>query len=216
MPRLQITTTGAGGPLSGQDVPMFLDDPPASPLADAAFAADLEGDGYVMNLTRLWCWRPDVADVFGDARDVLLGDCELAPADVALLVAATAAARSDSYCSLAWGRRLATHVGPDAAAAVVAGGLEGLDDRARALTTWARQVVADPNATTAADVQGLRDVGLSDRAIFEATAHIAFRLAFSTVNDALGAAPDAQAAEAAPPEVRRAVTFGRPPHPEPS
>jgi uncharacterized peroxidase-related enzyme len=195
---------------------MFLEHPPTSESVDVAFANDLQNEGYVMNLTRLWSWRPDVADTFGDARDVLLGDCELTDADVALLVAATAAARSDSYCSLAWGRRLAKHVGADAAASVVAGGLDGLDERARALTTWARQVVADPNATTSADVQNLRDVGLSDRAIFEAAAHIAFRLAFSTVNNALGAAPDAQVVEAAPDVLREAVTFGRPPHTVPS
>ena len=204
------------GLLSGQDVPMFLDHPPPSPSTDRLFAGDLESDGYVMNLTRLWSWRPDVADAFADTRDNLLGDCELTPADVALLVAATAAARGDSYCSLAWGRRLADHIGPEAAASVVGGGLEGLDERARALTTWTRQVVADPNATSADDVQGLREVGLSDRAVFEATAHVAFRLAFSTVNDALAAAPDAQAAEAAPEAVRNAVTFGRPPDTVPS
>ena len=99
---------------------------------------------------------------------------------------------------------------------MVAGGLDGLDERARALTTWARQVVIDPNATSPADVQSLRDVWLSDRAIFEATAHIAFRLAFSTVNDALAAAPDAQVVEAAPVALRKAVTFGRAPHPVPS
>lgn len=189
---------------------MFLDFPPASASVSGALANDLESEGYVMNLTRLWCWRPDVADAFGAARATLLDDCELTEADVALLVAATAAARSDSYCALAWGRRLAKHVGPDAAGSVVAGGLDGLDERARALTTWARQVVVDPNATSPADVQSMRDVGLSDRAIFEATAHIAFRLAFSTVNDALGAAPDAQVAGAAPNAVREAVTFGRP------
>ena len=195
---------------------MFLEHPPASAGVDAVFDADLESEGYVMNLTRLWAWRPDVADSFGDARSTLLGDCELTAADVALLVAATAAARSDSYCALAWGRRLAAHVGPDVAVSVVSGGLDGLDERARALTTWARQVVADPNATTAADVQTLRDAGLSDRAIFEATTHIAFRLAFSTVNDALAAAPDAQVADAAPDAVREAVTFGRPPDQDPS
>jgi alkylhydroperoxidase family enzyme len=195
---------------------MFLEHPPRSASVDGLLAGDLESDGYVMNLTRLWCWRPDVLDAFGDARATLLGDCELTETDVALLVAATAAARSDSYCSLAWGRRLAEHVGPDAAASVIAGGLDGLDERARALAVWARQVVADPNAASTADVQTLRDAGLSDRAIFEATAHIAFRLAFSTVNDALGAAPDLQAAEAAPEAVRAAVTFGRPPETVPS
>ncbi len=195
---------------------MDLDHPPASSAVDALFESDLESEGYVMNLTRLWGWRPDVADAFGDARSTLLGDCELTDADVALLVAATAAARSDSYCALAWGRRLATHVGPETAGSVVAGGLDGLDERGRALTVWARQVVADPNATTPDDVQALRDAGLSDRAVFEATAHIAFRLAFSTVNDALAAAPDAQVAVAAPAAVREAVTFGRRPYRDPS
>jgi alkylhydroperoxidase family enzyme len=195
---------------------MFLEHPPTSESVDVLFARDLQDEGYVMNLTRLWSWRPDVADEFGHVRATLLDDCDLTDADVALLVAATAAARLDSYCSLAWGRKLAKYVGADAAASVVAGGLDGLDERARALTTWARQVVVDPNATTSTDVQTLRDVGLSDRAIFEATAHIAFRLAFSTVNDALAAAPDAQVAEAAPEVLREAVTFGRPPHPVPS
>jgi alkylhydroperoxidase family enzyme len=195
---------------------MFLDHPPQSASVDGLFASDLESDGYVMNLTRLWSWRPEVVDAFGDARATLLDDCDLAEADIALLVAATAAARSDSYCSLAWGRKLAKFIGPDAAGSVIAGGLDGLDERARALTVWARQVVEDPNATSTADVQTLRDAGLSDRAIFEATAHIAFRLAFSTVNDALGAAPDLQTAEAAPDAVREAVTFGRPPGTVPS
>ena len=48
------------------------------------------------------------------------------------------------------------------------------------------------------------------REIFEATAFIAFRVAFSTVNDALGARPDLALAEAAPAAVRAAVSYGRP------
>jgi hypothetical protein len=60
-------------------------------------------------------------------------------------------------------------------------------------------------------VKGLRDAGLGDREIFEATTFIALRLAFSTVNDALGAAPDRQLSDAAPDPVRTAVAGGRPP-----
>jgi len=59
-------------------------------------------------------------------------------------------------------------------------------------------------------------VGLGDREIFEATAFIALRLAFSTINDALGAAPDKQLADAAPPLVRTAVSYGRSPSSSPS
>ena len=40
---------------------------------------------------------------------------------------------------------------------------------------------------------------------------VAFRLAFSTVNDALGAVPDKQLADAAPEPVRAAVSYGRAP-----
>jgi alkylhydroperoxidase family enzyme len=84
-----------------------------------------------------------------------------------------------------------------------------LSPRDRALVTWARKVVRDPNATTAADAQALRDAGLSEREIFEATVFVALRLAFSTVNGALGVEPDREVAEAAPAHVRAAIGFGR-------
>ena len=78
------------------------------------------------------------------------------------------------------------------------------------MAAWARKVARDPNATTPADVQALRDAGLDDEQIFAITTFVALRLAFSTVNDALGAQPDAQLAQSLPPEVRDAVTYGRP------
>jgi hypothetical protein len=46
--------------------------------------------------------------------------------------------------------------------------------------------------------------------------YVAFRLAFSTVDNALGAEPDRQLAESAPPGVREAVDFGRRPAAFPS
>ena len=78
------------------------------------------------------------------------------------------------------------------------------------MAAWARRVARDPNATTPADIQALRDSGLDDGQIFAITAFVALRLAFSTINDSLGAQPDAQLAQSLPPEVREAVTYGRP------
>ena len=46
----------------------------------------------------------------------------------------------------------------------------------------------DPNSTTAADVQSLRDAGFDDGQIFAISVFVALRIAFSIVNDALGAA----------------------------
>jgi alkylhydroperoxidase family enzyme len=83
-------------------------------------------------------------------------------------------------------------------------------EQEKAMAAWARKVATDPNATTPADIQALRDSGLDDGQIFAITAFVALRLAFSTINDSLGAQPDAQLVLSLPQEVREAVTYGRP------
>jgi len=189
---------------------MFLNDPPPDAGVEAMFEADAADDGYVQNFIRLWGWRPDVFKGFLDARATLASTMSLTEREFALVVVATVSQRSDSYCSLAWGTKLAASSDGDLAAAVLRGDASALSEREAALASWARTVAHDANATTAGDVEGLRAVGLSDRDIFEVTALIAFRQAFSTINDALGAMPDRQLAEAAPPPVRQAVDYGRP------
>jgi alkylhydroperoxidase family enzyme len=189
----------------------FLAEPPASPGATAEYSADLDSDGYVNNLTRVWAWRPDVLAAYRATTGALTGDTTLSAREIALLVTATAAARHDAYCGLAWGRRLARAASPSVAAGVLAGSPQGLTARETALVAWCRSVAGDPNGTTDGDVTGLREAGLTDREIFEATTYIALRMAFSTVNAALGAAPDPQLADSVPAEVRTAVTYGRPP-----
>lgn len=196
---------------------MFLSNPPQSDATAAAFGEDRAEDAYVWNSTRLWSWRPGLFDAFTALRAELTESSALSERDWALLVTATVSERNDSYCSLAWGPRLATLTDVETAALVLAGEpAPALSDREAALVDWARQVVRDPNATTSADVARLRELGLGDREIFEATAYAAFRLALATVNDALGAAPDRQLADAAPDPVRGAVTYGRAPSAEPS
>jgi uncharacterized peroxidase-related enzyme len=196
---------------------MFLGEPPANEATEAAYTADLDDDGYVGNVTRLWCWRPDLLTSFAALRAGLMKNSALTDREWAVLVTSTAATLSDSYCSLAWGPRLAELTDDETAAQILSGELAPhLSDREAALAAWARQVVRDPNATTSDDVVRLREVGLGDREVFEATAFIAFRLAFSTVNDALGASPDMQLADEAPDLVRAAVSYGRPPSSTPS
>jgi alkylhydroperoxidase family enzyme len=86
----------------------------------------------------------------------------------------------------------------------------GLSTSERAMAGWARKVARDPNATSAADVQALRDAGFSDSQIFTITVFVALRLAFATVNDALGVLPDAALRATTPGAVLDAVTMGRP------
>jgi uncharacterized peroxidase-related enzyme len=196
---------------------MFLGDAPPSDESSAAFEADRDSDGYVGNHTRLWAWRPDLRTDFLALRSGVMTSSTLTERDWAVLVTATASELRDSYCSLAWGNRLAGATDEDTAAAVIAGdSAPGLSERELALADWARRLVRDPNATRQADIERLRALGLDDREIFEATAFVAFRLAFSTINDALGAEPDKQLADSVPAAVRAAVHYGRQPSEVPS
>ena len=128
----------------------------------------------------------------------------------AILITSCASTLGDSYCSLAWGKKLADDAGAGVAASVLRGDDAPLDNSERALARWARQLARDPNSTTAADVQTLRAEGFDDAQIFAITVYAALRIAFSTVNDALGALPDRQLGAEVPAEVRDAVDFGRP------
>ncbi|WP_395690595.1 carboxymuconolactone decarboxylase family protein [Nocardioides sp.] len=187
----------------------FLSEPPTTPEVQALYDADVAGRGYVMNLSRTWAHHPEAHDVLFDLLRDVAARGGLTMRERAVLVTACASTMGDPYCSLAWGTKLAEEATDAAAASVLAGGDGGLTDAERALATWARQVATDPNATTEADVQRLRDAGYSDGQVFAITAFTALRLAFSTINDALGAVPDTELSEAAPPAVRDAVTWGR-------
>ena len=190
---------------------MFIAAPDESADVERIYTASRASMGFTMNLTRAWAWRPDVFDGFAALRGTLTSQSTLSKRDQAVLVCAMASELGDAYCSLAWGRTLAQEAGVAAAAAVITNAdTPDVSDRERALAAWARKVVADPNATSERDVMALRRAGLNDREIFEATVFIAFRQAFSTVNDALGIHPDRQLADQVPPEVRGAVTYGRP------
>ncbi len=189
---------------------MFLNEPST---AEAAVYLEKEraACGYVMNFERAWAWRPDLAEGFALVRKQLIQRSSLTAREIALLACTSARILGDSYCSLAWGTKLARMRGAAAAAEV----LRGADPAAStarevALRQWAEQIVRDPNGAEAVQVENLRTAGLSDLEIFEATLHVAFRLAFSAVNDALGARPDHQLVAAAPAEIRAAVTYGRP------
>jgi uncharacterized peroxidase-related enzyme len=189
---------------------MFIQTPKASEASERIFAASAQSMGFVMNLTKAWAWRPDIFEGFAALRSQLTSNSTLTKRDQAVIVCATASELGDSYCSLAWGKTLAAEAGAAVAAAVISGASEqSLLARDRALAGWTRKVVADPNGTTATDIEKMRTIGFTDLEIFEATTFIAFRLAFSTVNDALGVQPDWQLAESVDPQVREAVTFGR-------
>lgn len=188
----------------------FLAPPEETDAVRAFYAEDLADAGFVMNSSRVWGHHPGLQHRLFTLMAEAATAAGLSFRQRGILVAATAAARQDSYCSLAWGARLAGAAGDDVASAVLQGEDAVLDPADRALASWARRVAADPNGTRPEDVQALREAGFDDGQVLALTVYAAARVAFSTVNDALGARPDAQYRDVAPGAVREAVRYGRP------
>ncbi|HEY7628043.1 MAG TPA: hypothetical protein VH761_13295 [Ilumatobacteraceae bacterium] len=188
----------------------FLGEPSLSAGALRLFDDDIKGVGYVMNVSRLWAHDPAALDALSDLLLHATNAGSLTHRQRAIVIACCASTLGDSYCSLAWGKRLADDAGADVAGRVLRGDDGPLDGAERALARWARKLAGDPNSTTADDVQALRAEGFDDATIFAVTVYAALRIAFSTVNDALGARPDRQLGTDVPAEVRDAVDFGRP------
>lgn len=186
----------------------FLSSAPETPAVTALYDVDVADDGYVMNLTRVWAHRPDLNDLMKG----LIGAAgeALSVRERGILVCSVAATIDDSYCALAWGNRLAEDAGEDVAHAVLTGDNSLLDPREVALAQWARQVAQSPAGSSAQQVALLRDAGYDDATILTLTVYVAARIAFASVNDALGAQPDRELLEAASPQVVAAVQFGRP------
>jgi hypothetical protein len=188
----------------------FLASTPISDAARAVFDEDIAEIGFVMNASQLWAYQPDAGiGLFRLMSQVTRGR-PFTVRERGILVTAAASTLGDSYCSLAWGTKLAHEASPEVAAGVLRGDDVGLNEQERAMAEWARLVAGTPTRTTAGDVQKLRDAGLSDADIFATTVYVALRVALSTVNDALGVYPDAEFLTVAPPEVLESVTYGRP------
>jgi len=200
--------------MTAQDVDSdfgFLVPAAPSPDVERLFAEDRGEGGYVMNLTQAWAHVPETQQAFVELIRNTSARAGLTFGQRGVLVSALAGAMGDPHCSLAWGTRLAAECGEEVAAGVLRGEDDGLDAADRALARWARQLARDPNGTGPGDVQALRDAGFDDARIAALSVYVALRIAFSTVNDALGARPDRQLVAAAPEQVRTVVSYGRPP-----
>ena len=118
------------------------------------FDDDLEGVGYVTNVSRLWAYLPAALEGLSD----LMGEATLAGSltlrQRAVLVTAAASTLGDSYCSMAWGKKLADGDEPRRCGGGHRGRTKGLDASERALAQWAR-LGGDRTRTpsTADDVQ---------------------------------------------------------------
>ena len=128
-----------------------------------------------------------------------------------LVTVAAARRLRSSYCTLVHGKVLATRFLEPAQVRdlVVDHRNAGLDEVDVAVMDLGEKVADDATSVTEADVQRLRDLGLSDAEIFDVVAAAAARCFFSKTLDALGVQADPVLAELEP-ELRDVLTVGRP------
>jgi len=169
------------------------------------YEADRARLGYVPNYTRVFAHRPAVYRAWRQLVGEIGGAMDTRRYELVTLAAARRL--RSSYCALAHVKILAEQFfGADAVAELPS----GLDEADAAVMELAEQVVADATSVTEADFERLRRLGLSDEEIVDVVLAAAARCFFSKTLDALGVSPDACYADELDPELREALTVGRP------
>lgn len=191
----------------------YLRTPVAADAGDQTgrlYDADRAAQGYVANYTKVFALRPAVYAAWQQLNAAIKEGMDLRRYELATLAAARHL--RSSYCGLAHGKVLRDRFyDADTVGAIATDHHNaGLDSADIALISFAERVAADATAITAADIDELRQHGLSETEIFQVVLAAAARCFFSTVLDAVGTEPDSQYRTAIEPELQLALTFGRP------
>src|SRR5262245_54993376 len=165
------------------------------------------GPGYVPNYAKVFSHRPQVWAGWGALLKSVRTTMDARRYE--LVTVAAARALECSYCALAHGKMLRDSFYTAGELAAIVDGRPGAVSAAdAALVVVAGLVARDASGITEADVQALRDHGLSDAEIFDVAAAAAARCFFSKLLDALGAEPD-QPYAALEDELRNRLAVGR-------
>lgn len=165
--------------------------------------------GYVPNFAKTFSLRPHVMDAWAQLQKSIRSTMSARRYELVTLSASRAL--RCSYCALAHGQVLERQFFSTEELTRIALEAESptLDPAETAIMAFADKVVRQADGMTSEDVEALRKHGLEDGEIFDVAAAAAARCFFSKILDALGAEPD-RGYEALSPELRSALTVGRP------
>jgi uncharacterized peroxidase-related enzyme len=192
---------------------MFIEAPEESTVGDDVadwYERQRKAWGYLPNYAPAFATRPDVAEAWNTLNNAVRGHMDRRRFELATIAAARV--YRSTYCLAAHSKFLRDACGDEPTMRTVAADPSGakLDATDRAVMDFAAQVARDASSITAADVQNLRDHGLSDPEVVDVALAAAARAFFTKVLDALGVQADVQLGEMFDPEVRGQVTVGRP------
>ena len=164
--------------------------------------------GYIPDYVKAFCHRPAVMQRWGELLTEVRRPLDARRMELTTFAAAHEARHSP--CSLAHGAALAKIVGKEAVLAIAAGReAQVLEPAEAAIVRYARKIASDASAVTQADIDELRELGLDDGEIFDIAANAASRCFFTKLLDALGVDANSEMMKLDP-DLRRALTVGRP------
>ena len=175
-----------------------------------AHAAATDQFGFLPNWAVALGGRPAVLAAWHQLNNRIRNGMDRRRYELATIAAARA--RRSTYCAVAhtW---ILTHklglVDPDELAPILADPA-GADPVDHAVMAFAAKVARAADTVTAADVQALRDVGLSDDDVLDLAFAVGARCFFATVLDAVGVQADRELADALGPEFSALLAVGRP------
>ncbi len=186
----------------------FSENEAAGPVAEM-YATERATRGSVPNFARAFSRRPAAYSAWRELVGAVTATMDPHLYELATLAAARRL--RSSYCMLAHGSVLLKQ-GFDPAqlrAVVEDHHTAGLDTVEVAVMDLADKVAGDAGSVTQGDIDGLRELGLTDGEITDVVLAAAARCFFSKALDALGAEPDERYGELDP-ATREALTVGRP------
>lgn len=165
--------------------------------------------GYLPNYAAAFASRPDVARAWSTLNIAVRDGMDRRRFEVATIAAAQAL--RSTYCTVAHARFLRDVCGDEAAVMSLIDPDGGtLDETDRAVVAFARKVATDAASICQADVDALRDAGLSDNDIADVVFAVGARCFFATVLDGVGATADHQLGATFDLPIAERLTVGRP------
>lgn len=159
------------------------------------------------NYEHAFAERPEVYAAWAQLNGAIKAGMDLRRYELATFAAARQL--RSSYCCLAHGTVLSERFGEPVLEIALDHRAAGLDEIDVAVMDLAERVVDDATSIGDADLQRLRDLGLSETEIMDVVLAAAARCFFSKTLDALGVRPDASYRELEP-QMREALVVGRP------
>ena len=166
--------------------------------------------GFLPNYAGAFSTRPDVAQAWNLLNSTIRDGMDRRRFELATIAAARAL--RSTYCTAAHSKFLRDVGGDEESLRAIAADPSGagLEAQDRAVYEFAAKVATDAASVVQADVDRLRETGLSDADVADVVYAASARSFFTRVLDGLGAQLDTQTADALPAELLHSMIVGRP------